>query len=329
MSHIAIIGAGLCGITAARILQGQGLTPTIFEKSKGTGGRMSSRRSQWGSFDLGAQYFTARQPRFIDELGNWIAQGIASEWQVTPYQLSGASMLHTQDVVQRYVGRPHMSAITRYLAGNLDVHFETTICGCHRREDQWWLEDVQGQAHGPFDGLLVTTPAPQAVPLISASPRLAMLARKVRMEPCWAVGLVFSQPLDTPVKAALVESESIQWLALDSDKPGRLPNPQRWVIHATSDWSARNIERPPEEVISELKEHFFELLELPDQQPDESLAHRWRFARCSQDGVLGFDEPLKLGAGGDWSHGSRVEGAWLAGQELAERMLRALHKGDI
>ncbi|WP_035482652.1 NAD(P)/FAD-dependent oxidoreductase, partial [Gallaecimonas xiamenensis] len=213
MSHIAIIGAGLSGITAARILQGQGHAPTIFEKSKGTGGRMGSRRSQWGSFDLGAQYFTARHPRFIDELGNWTAQGIAAEWPVAPYHISSRGPIHAQDVVQRYVGQPHMSAITRYLASSLDVRFEVSICSCHHRDEQWWLEDQDGKAHGPFDGLLVTVPAPQAAPLVSASPRLAMLTRKVRMEPCWAVGLVFSQPLATPIKAAFVESDSIQWLA--------------------------------------------------------------------------------------------------------------------
>lgn len=326
MTSIAIIGAGLSGITAARILQGHGLTPTIFEKSQASGGRMSSHTSQWGSFDLGAQYFTARHPRFIDELGNWIAQGIATEWLVTPYQLSSSSRLHTQDVVQRYVGLPHMGAITRFLESNLDVRCGQTICGCHHRDDQWWLENTQGEAFGPFDGLLVTTPAPQAVPLVSASPRLAMLARKVRMQPTWALGLAFTQALDTEINAAFVESDSIDWLALDSDKPGRLAQPQRWVVHATSDWSASHMELEPEEVASILSEQFFKLLGVPARKPDEAIAKRWRFTRGNLDGASGFDQRLRLGCGGDWSHGARVEGAWLAGQELAERMLAALQK---
>ncbi|WP_115717392.1 NAD(P)/FAD-dependent oxidoreductase [Gallaecimonas mangrovi] len=324
MKSIAIIGAGLSGITAARILQGHGLTPTIFEKRAVTGGRMSSRHSQWGCVDMGAQYFTARHPRFIDELGNWIAQGIAAEWAVSPYHLSSSQRLHAQDVVQRYVGTPQMSAITNFLVANLDVRLEQSICGCHHRDEQWWLENIEGEAFGPFDGLLVTVPAPQAVPLISASPRLSMLARKVRMQPTWSVGLLFSEPLATEVNAAFVDNDCIEWMAQDSCKPGRLADTQRWVIHATSDWSSRHIDLEPGEITQLVTEQFFAMLDLPPVPADHSIARRWRFARGHLDGSSGFDESLCLGCAGDWSHGARVEGAWLAGQELAERMLGAL-----
>ena len=61
--HIAIIGAGMAGVTCARTLRQAGHKVTIFEKSRGLGGRMATRASAFGSFDHGAQYFTVRDPR--------------------------------------------------------------------------------------------------------------------------------------------------------------------------------------------------------------------------------------------------------------------------
>jgi len=56
--HIAVVGAGMAGITCARTLQQAGHQVTVFEKSRGLGGRMATRDSAFGSFDHGAQYFT-------------------------------------------------------------------------------------------------------------------------------------------------------------------------------------------------------------------------------------------------------------------------------
>ena len=62
--HIAIIGAGMAGITAARTLVQAGHRVKVFEKSRGAAGRMSTRETVFGTFDHGTQYFTVRDPRF-------------------------------------------------------------------------------------------------------------------------------------------------------------------------------------------------------------------------------------------------------------------------
>ena len=68
---VAIIGAGISGLTAARMLTDAGIKVTVFEKSRGVGGRTANRRSEYGSFDHGAQYFTVKDREFrilIDSL---------------------------------------------------------------------------------------------------------------------------------------------------------------------------------------------------------------------------------------------------------------------
>ncbi len=46
---IAIIGAGIAGLSAARALNKAGHSVHLFDKSRGSGGRMSSKRSEVGA----------------------------------------------------------------------------------------------------------------------------------------------------------------------------------------------------------------------------------------------------------------------------------------
>jgi len=45
MKKIAIIGAGVAGLTALQALKQQDCSVTVFDKSRGSGGRLSSKKS--------------------------------------------------------------------------------------------------------------------------------------------------------------------------------------------------------------------------------------------------------------------------------------------
>ena len=66
--HIAVIGAGISGLTCARQLQAQGHSVTVYEKNSEVSGRMSTRQTEFGGFDLGAQYLTAGSDGFRKQL---------------------------------------------------------------------------------------------------------------------------------------------------------------------------------------------------------------------------------------------------------------------
>jgi renalase len=78
---IAIIGAGMAGLSAATHLVENGHSVTVFEKSRGIGGRMSTRREGDFEFDHGAQYFTVRNDQFFSAIMEWEKMGIASLWE--------------------------------------------------------------------------------------------------------------------------------------------------------------------------------------------------------------------------------------------------------
>ncbi|MDH3473835.1 MAG: NAD(P)-binding protein [Rhodospirillales bacterium] len=48
-ARIAVIGSGMAGIGCAKNLKQHGFHPTIFEKSRGLGGRLVTRRMVMGS----------------------------------------------------------------------------------------------------------------------------------------------------------------------------------------------------------------------------------------------------------------------------------------
>lgn len=323
---IAIIGTGIAGLSAAQALHAAGHEVQLFDKSRGSGGRMASKRSDVGSLDLGAQYFTARDRRFLDAVQQWQARGWVAEWTPNLYHSRNGQLSASPDEQVRWVGSPRMSAITRAMLGALPVHFSCRITEVFHGTQHWHLQDAEGHGHGPFSHVVIAAPAPQASALLTAAPKLASAASSVVMEPTWAVALAFASPLDTKVDGCFVQDSPLDWLTRNRSKPGRDGSPDTWVLHASSSWSKQHLDMPKEAVIEHLHGTFAELIDCAIPAPIFSLAHRWLYSRpasAHQWGSLA-DANLGLYACGDWCLSGRVEGAWLSGQDAARKLLAHL-----
>lgn len=180
---IAVIGTGIAGLSAARALHDAGQAVHLFDKSRGSGGRMASKRSDAGSLDLGAQYFTARDRRFGETVRQWQSEGWVDQWSPSMYQSHDGQLKPSADEQVRWVGTPTMSSITRGLLGDMPVNFSCRITEVFRGEQFWTLVDATGVSHGPFSQVVIAVPAPQAAALLSSAPKLAAVAASVAMEP--------------------------------------------------------------------------------------------------------------------------------------------------
>ncbi|GGK07458.1 NAD(P)/FAD-dependent oxidoreductase [Pseudomonas matsuisoli] len=320
---IAIIGAGLAGLSAAQALQAAGQPVQLFDKSRGSGGRMASKRNDFVTLDLGAQYFTARDRRFAETVQQWRESGWVAEWTPTLYQLDDGVLSPSPDEQVRWVGTPRMSAITRGLLRDVPVKFSCRITEVFKGDEHWMLQDAEGESYGPFSHVIIAIPAPQATTLLSAAPTLASTAAGVIMEPTWAVALGFDEPLATRIEGCFVHDEPLDWLARDRSKPGRDCKLDTWVLHAASAWTRKHLDTPKDQVIEHLYGAFAELIGCVVPAPSFAIAHRWLYARpagAHQWGALA-DADLGLYACGDWCLAGRVEGAWLSGQDAARRLL--------
>src|SRR5690606_39591605 len=255
--HYAVIGAGIAGLSCARALAESGVHVTVFDKSRGPGGRTSTRRGEGWACDHGAQYSTARDPLFQAELARWQAAGVAARWQprLTVFDAAGrrADGGEGGEEQARHVGTPRMTAPARLLADGLDLRLQTTVTALQRYDHGWELATAERSLlPEAFDGVLLAVPAPQAVPLLQpASAELAALAGGARMQACWALMLRFVAPLALDFDAAFVNHGPLRWIARDTSKPGR-EGSETWTLHASAEWSEAHVEDSPESVAAAL-----------------------------------------------------------------------------
>lgn len=321
---VAVIGAGISGLACARILQDHGIGVTVFEKSRGPGGRMSTRRTEGGhQFDHGAQYFTARDPRFRRYVDSWLQDGVVAPWTNRIVTLQGGKVISEKSGTDRYVAVPGMNAICRHLANDLDIQFGTKVSSLQRSGECWQLTDEDSNSLGTFDTVIVSAPAAQTSELLRVVPELATKAESAEMKGCWAVMVALQQGLGLPFCGAFVQESPLSWIALDSSKPGRSTQPETWILHASSTWSEANMEREPADVEAELLAEFWRCIGKTAIEISYSTAHRWRFALPTSplESRCLFDANSKLGACGDWCGGPRVEGAFLSGAAVAGRVM--------
>ena len=323
--RVAVIGAGLAGLNAARILQDQGHEVVVVEKARGAGGRTATRRHEAWCFDHGAQYFTARDPRFLRHVVAWRERGLVAHWDarigvIEDGRIHGASQ-HTE----RFVAVPGMSAICRDMAGELaDCRFGWRVESAVFGEDGWLLQTADGSTLNA-DALVITAPPGQVGPLLGDSAVRAAAEEALSgmvMQPCWAVMAVFPSPLLSAWDAAFVNDGKLSWVSGQASRPGR-PDAAAWVLHATPEWSLANLERDAAEVADMLVQEACALPGARRMAAGFATAHRWRHALAKQPlerGALWFDRE-RLALAGDWCAGSRVEGAFLSGAAAAGRVL--------
>jgi renalase len=338
----------MAGVVCARTLVQAGHRVTLLEKASECGGRMATRRTSFGNFDHGAQYFTVRDARF-DAVLRSNATEVVRAWSASTVRVLDelgrvlASAPPPKD--PHFVATPGMSALIAHWAEplnpatpsalkNATTLLETSVTQIERdalHPHQWQLrtEDSAGgmRVLGGFDRVVLAVPHPQAHDLLRASglaPQLRQALSAVHVAPCWTLMVAYPNAMQPGLahigpqwNAARSTHHRISWLARESSKPRRDPI-ERWTIQASPAWSTKHLEDDATRVQAKLLKGFAEITGIR-ATPTHAEAYRWRFAQTQTP--LGrshlFDPALGLGLCGDWCLGHRVEDAFVSGLELA------------
>ncbi|MFT5288791.1 MAG: renalase [Planctomycetota bacterium] len=320
--HVGIVGAGMAGLAAARTLTEAGHDVAVFDKGRGPGGRSASRRAAPFAFDHGAQYFTARDPNFTSVLETWLRAGVAARWEGRVVSLRAGVSWPVVEETKRFVGTPHMNALAKYLARNIEVHCRSRVASVERLSRGWKLVREDGVELGEFERLVITTPPPQAAALISNYSPLGERAASIPMRPCWAVLLGLGEPYSAAFDGAFCEGAALSWVARDNSKPGR-GTAESWVLHASAEWTEAHLEEDPVRVAFLLVKELELLTGLPVPAVIHRDAHLWLFAQPHSAFSMGVlhDNERGLLLAGDAYCGGRIEGAYLSGLAAAHRLI--------
>ncbi|MDG2176892.1 MAG: FAD-dependent oxidoreductase [Gammaproteobacteria bacterium] len=324
MKRLAIIGAGLAGLTLAQGLNGKAEI-TVFEKSRGVSGRLATRCLGDYEFDHGAQFFTARSKAFQQFLKPYIAEGIVDEWQPHVLTLRNGEKPYTRQWFEaHYVAVPRMNTLCKSLADNLDIRLETVINGITCNAQQQWLLGIEGdQLSEPYDWVISTAPANQTGVLLGEHMQDKVQATEIMLDdvefsPCYSLMLGFDQTIELPFQAAKAKHSSIEWIMVNSSKPGRAAC-LTLVIQSNNDWAQQHLEKDDDWIISTLLAELQLLLGHSLPQASVQSLQRWRYARVEQalqqDAMI--DHEKRLAACGDWCISGRVESAFLSASNLA------------
>ncbi len=314
---LAIIGAGFAGLTCARIAREHGIDVTLFDKGRGAGGRLSTKRINANGaefrFDHGTASFEARSNEFVRALAPLIEAGQISE-------------LHANDngSRKRYVGTPGMNSAIKGLADGMDVRFGQRVVRIARTPRGWALCFEQDAPPFDCDAVVCAIPAEQAAVLLKeAAPEFSETAAKVISAPAWVTMLGFETPLPLDFAVLKPERGPISAVIRNQMKPGRDESKDCLVIHARPEWSQTHLEDDASDVLAAMKLALADALAMETlQEPDVELSHRWRYAITTTPVGQPFllTEDGTLGVCGDWLLGGSVEHAWESGRALGIAM---------
>jgi renalase len=339
---VAVIGAGLSGLAAARHLAAGGLDVVILEKSRGPGGRAATRNIDLPDgrvlrVDHGAQFFTAKDSLFRNQVDSWLDRGICFEWATGFHTWDGVSALPPgkQWEAPRYACRRGMSALGKDLATGLRILTGFRVGAVAHDRDGWLVSPADSASGDPLKAraLFSSEPVPQSLELIGKHipDEERRLLGRIAYGSCLAVMAFFEEMAVVPEwKGIQVRDPDspLSWMAWDSSR--RTPESPRgsMILHASPDFSARE-ELSAQEGREDAR---LEMLRAAARiggewmgSPTLSATHFWRYAipltGGAEGGFLCSSGEGRLYLIGDGLQGGRIEGAWISGFQAARDYL--------
>ncbi len=270
---VAIVGAGMAGLAAARRLTAAGRRVVILEKSPGVGGRVATRRVDGCIVDHGAQVIKPDGSPLADVMFHELPTADLVE-VLAPVRIVGpdAEILPVDPhyTAQRaFTYRDGMTTLPKLLVEALPadlftLKLRTRIGTIEEDRDGFLLRDEQGTELLRAESVVLTPPAPQAADLLAAS-RLQNTAltrtridalRSVPYHSCLTVLLGYTSPaLPAPAYALLAadRTQPLLWLAFEQTKgSSRVPPGSAVLVAQLGPQVSQEFYGAPEEEVFDL-----------------------------------------------------------------------------
>lgn len=312
---VVVVGAGIAGVTCARVLHDAGLAVRVVDRGRRIGGRMAAGLIRGRRVDLGAAYLTAREPAFRAVVDDWCARGLARPWTDTFHLATPAGLAGTTTGPMRYATPGGLRSLVEDLAAPLAVDHprDVAVVGPGPTVDD-----------EPVAAVALAMPDPQAADLLAdglAAERL--LVSGTTWEPVLTLVACYPARCWPQVDGVFVnDSPVLEFVADDGARRG--DDAAVLVAHAHPVLAAGHLDDPSAALPAMLAE-LHAVLGIRDQ-PDWVEVRRWGSARPA---LMRTDSHhlgrSMVGLAGDGWHGPpRVEAAYFSGRALGADLVQRL-----
>lgn len=309
--RVIIVGAGLSGLMAARTLHASGHSVTVFDKGRGVGGRLATRRIDEATLDHGAQFFTVRSDEFASHVSEWVNAGVAHEW---------CKGFGTDDGHPRYVGTRGMSGIAKHLASGLDVRLATLAFSLEETPNGITIMTDDGKKH-ECDAVILTAPLPQSFSLLfGAGIEMPAELRSIDYDRTLGLLAVLDSPHhNVPAPGGLQFPDDTFSFIGDNSAKG-ISAMSALTFHANPQWSRDHFDDDLDtihELLIAAAQPWLGTASIVDSQPK-----KWRFATPQKS----WPDPCwttsngRIILAGDVFAGPKMEGAALSGLAAARSL---------
>lgn len=349
---IVVVGAGLSGLVAARLLVAAGYPVQILEKSRGTGGRLNTRREGALQLDRGVRYWSDRGALSRQLRRGLVRRGVLGPWTSPAYCLDGQGN-RTVLTGARYVAPSGLSAIAKALATDLTVAFNRRAIALDTlslAQGAWRIRcdrprpdaSPEPPDHYEARALLLTAPAPQTADLLDSlgtlEPECAHYFANVAYGPCLTVTAGYGMAVDLDAapwqgwgSITFEGDRALAWLSREDRKQADAPE-AAIVLQSTAAGAEPYMDLDGAALAAAgpaLLKWASDRTALPLDQADWVRVHRWRYGTVQQAAgvpclILGGDRWPPLVCAGDWCLGDGIEAALQSGVAAAQYLAKRL-----
>ncbi|MDP2031248.1 MAG: NAD(P)-binding protein [Thiobacillus sp.] len=308
-----IVGAGIAGASCAGTLAAAGWDVEVFEQAPTTGGRIFTQQLNPGWAAMGSPFISAKREPFRSQLRDWVRQGWLVPLRGNVWLGRAAdAWAHTQ-LKNHFTLQIEPAQLMQHLLGTARLHTQTRVATLQPRT----IILENGQTMGNYDCVICSVPAPQAIPMLEALPRLRERLVDVRYRPVWSFLMRWE---GGPAVDVIQFDDHLLKLAVRQHAGGE----GLWMVHSSNEFAETYLEASAMEACTRGASALMGLLGLPWPVEVEA-SHLWRHAQ-PEGSIGGFwlgDRENRVALIGDGIAGTGIERAWESGVRLAQSLVQA------